>query len=516
MGRVVALLVDPSPYALDGSFGAGGAGISLSGLDNSIFNDGMILGGDGGGLDANGGAGVEILSGSVVENITNLGLMLGGAGFGSGFDGYGVQNYGGTLSTLANAQGGISGGGSVAGLTYSGNLPSLYDIILSSGTSYGELNVTDGVGVNQMTVGVSDLSADLSTRFYASVITGVDATQMTNEGEAFTITNGVFGVVTGADVENHDIWDLRVWNFAADVVNPQQYVLQRNAANQRNALRYDCNMFAVNGSCVTSTLRQVDAGDAYGVDGGTPQFQGMVATAISLDPTLRIGGFVEFGGTQDNVPGVTFTSQGSTIGAFVGFGGNADGTGLRTRIAASYQSQTADITRADPLANGSFNSGSTSFASYGVTAEVNWAKTLGSNATLTPYLGVVATQASRASYQESNGEDPIAFGTFTESQVTGTAGLRFDGMVAQNVTYRIGAGIEQDLSHSLSGFDVTNSWIDTTYQGLETSSATRFLGQVGMSYLLAPNQELTIDGQVNQFGENSTDYALSVGFRLGY
>ena len=89
-------------------------------------------------------------------------------------------------------------------------------------------------------------------------------------------------------------------------------------------------------------------------------------------------------------------------------------------------------------------------------------------------------------------------------------------MLAPQVTYRIGAGLEQDISHTLSSFDVSGSGVDASYQSAHTPSATRFTGQVGMSYLIGANKALTIDGQVNQFGEDGTDYAVTVGFRIGY
>lgn len=500
-----------------GAYGAGGAGVSLFGLGNSIWNDGTIQGGDAGGANANGGDGIEILADSVIDDITNLGLLLGGAGAGiNGVEGYGIHNYGGTLTKLTNAQGGTSGGGTVAGLTYSGDLPQLYDIFVTSATSYGELNVTDGQGRDVMTIGVSDLSVDLSSRFYASVIKGVVADQMTNEEDAFVIANGVLGVITGADVENHDVWDLRVWNFSADIAEPQHYVLERQAANQRNALHYDCNMFAVNGSCVSGTLRQVDAGGAYGTSGGNPHLVGSVATAISLDPRLRIGGLLEFGGTPKAASGVTFNSDLPLIGAFVGFGGAADGTGLQARLAATYQYQIADITRADPLQGEGTIGGSTAFTSSGVTAEVSFGQSLGDGATLTPYMGMVATRSTRQGYTERDSLEPLTFGDFTEAQVSGTAGLRVIGSLTPTIIYRIGAGVDRDISHTLSGFDVSSTGFDASYQSPYAAKDTRLSGQLGLSYLLAPNQELTIDGQVNQFGEDATDYGVSVGFKMGY
>lgn len=84
------------------------------------------------------------------------------------------------------------------------------------------------------------------------------------------------------------------------------------------------------------------------------------------------------------------------------------------------------------------------------------------------------------------------------------------------MTYRLGAGVERDISHTLSGFDVTSTAFEASYQNPYATQTTRLMGQLGLSYLLAPNQELTIDGQVNQFGGGENDYALTVGFKMGY
>jgi len=82
--------------------------------------------------------------------------------------------------------------------------------------------------------------------------------------------------------------------------------------------------------------------------------------------------------------------------------------------------------------------------------------------------------------------------------------------------YRATAGVEQDLSHRLSSFDLTTPSVEAGYQSPYAPNVTRFIGQLGMSYLMAPNQELTIDSQVNTFGNDGTDFAVTLGFRIGY
>jgi len=446
-----------------------------------------------------------------VDEITNLGLILGGAGGAGGSDGFGISNFDGTLTKLTNAQGGFSGGGEVAGLTYEGNLPTNYDIVLNSATSYGELNVYPRFVGDQMTVGVSDLSTDLSTRVYANVITGVGDDLLANAQDAFGVGNGVLGRITASTEAAN--WDLRVWNFGTDMAEPEHALLELKSANQRNALHYDCTTIGVSGTCLAASLRQLKAGGSYGV-AGQSQLAGTVAGAVNVSPTLRIGGFLDFGATSDPVSGVNFTSHMPLMGGFVTFADKADGTGLQARIAASYQRQTADINRTDAFSSQA--TGSTSITSSGVSAEISWGQTIGANSKVTPFVGLDATQSSRAAYQEKAGTYPIGYGAFSENQVTGTAGLRLSGSVSKTVMYRATAGVEQDLSHRLSSFDLTTPSVEAGYQSPYAPNVTRFIGQLGMSYLMAPNQELTIDSQVNTFGNDGTDFAVTLGFRIGY
>ena len=194
---------------------------------------------------------------------------------------------------------------------------------------------------------------------------------------------------------------------------------------------------------------------------------------------------LEFRSAPKAASGVTLTSDLPLIGAFVGFGGAADGTGLQARPVVTYQSQTAEVTRADPLEGEGTVSGRTAFISSGMTAEVSFGQSLGEKTTLTPYMGTVATPSSRDGYTESDSLEPLTFGDFTENQVTCTAGLRVTGSLAPTITYRIGAGLERDISHTLSGFDVNSTWFDASYQSPYAAKDTRLSGQLGLSYLLA-------------------------------
>jgi hypothetical protein len=190
-----------------GSGGSGGAGIQiLTGSGASVYQKGGTI--SGGASDAGiNGAGIQIDSGGSLTTLNNDGTII--AGVGAGTANYGIVNNG-AITNLSNSQ----GGGTTAGLTYSGNLPTNYQGTISSALSYGQLAVTGGRGA----ISDFDVTSGSSLSYgatYAALITGVSAI----EGE----TGAIFGTYV-QDTSNYnwtllnvggDVWDLIVATFGS-------------------------------------------------------------------------------------------------------------------------------------------------------------------------------------------------------------------------------------------------------------------------------------------------------------
>jgi hypothetical protein len=137
---------------------------SQSGTVGAISNAGSI---------SNTGAfssAIQIQSGTI-SSLTNTGTITA-----SGVSAYGIQNNG-TLSILSNSQ---------AGLTYSSTLPTNYNIIVNSASSFGTLTAASVLG--STTFGIT--SSTLAAGTYLSVLSGLTSSNIVSSSLTGTYTGG--------------------------------------------------------------------------------------------------------------------------------------------------------------------------------------------------------------------------------------------------------------------------------------------------------------------------------------
>ena len=184
-----------------GSGGAGGAGVDVFTGTGAFINNsatGTITGGDAP-AGRTSGAGVQVRAGGSVDTLSNYGTILPGAGLGN--QSYGISNSG-TIINLNNAQGGATP------LTYTGTLPTNYNVIVSSTSAYGKLTGTSLTGTT--TFGVT-ASSTLVVNTYTAVLSGFATATLANQvGGKVTGSLGGLNWTLSPEGGSPTIWDLIV------------------------------------------------------------------------------------------------------------------------------------------------------------------------------------------------------------------------------------------------------------------------------------------------------------------
>lgn len=500
--------------AIGGSAADGGAGIVLNGAGNAIWNEGQITGGAAGSVANNAGAGIQIQSGAVVTELYNIGTISGGAGLNS----YGILNDGGSIEKLANAQ-----GGNAPALTYFGDLPQNYTILITGPGTYGQLAVQSATSAQSMTVGIESTAAQgLSTGQYANVITGVHAENITNAGSVFNLANGVIATLIPNQDPSATAWDARILNYGADIVEPQHTLLDRNASVLRAQIRnYDCERFASAGLCIASGIRYQSLGQSA-AGGGEETTSGIsLIIAKQLISKLRLGAFIDFGNDPADVASIDVTSHHPIFGGFIGYADRPDGSGLQTKIAAAYKRDEASFTRANIVGPGGDVSADSGFETIAVNAIAGWGFRAPHSILITPYLGFTMTEASRRAFSEApqsqtGPDNGLAYGRYTAKQASGVAGLRINAQISSQVTGHLGAAIDHDYAYDLNAFTLR------TPSGTSNSASTlkprqnRASGSAGLDLRVTPNNHLSLNSYVSQSNYGHTDeYTVVLAYKIG-
>jgi autotransporter-associated beta strand protein len=150
-----------------------------------------------------------------IDAFTNTGSITATANGVGTFGAYGVRNAG-LISILNNAQGGNSTSPVTTALTYTGRLPTNYNIIINSANHYGQLAVTNGTGTT--TFGISSLSTTNSSILnttLVSVLSGVASSVLLNTSGA---SNGYTFVLTET-VSGSGIWNLLITAFSVSTTS---------------------------------------------------------------------------------------------------------------------------------------------------------------------------------------------------------------------------------------------------------------------------------------------------------
>ena len=444
--------------------------------------------------------GAAIFNDASIGTITNTGVISS-----SVVGGYGIINSG-TIGTLNNAQ------GAAGALTYKFALPTNYNIIINSASSYGKLAVTSGSGSTSF--GIYTGSTVSNNTKYTAVLSGLTATQVTN-------TSGTYGGYSwnlGLESGSTDIWDLIFGTYTAPVSGPSVANTNQSLVNTASALQgtytlqnsviansftYDCNVFGANNVCVSAGGRNTALSAANGLNNTSA----LLIAAYRPHPNYRIGAYADQNLSVSN-PGGTVNLGNNTplLGLFGAWSQRLNGTGAEVKVSAAYGQKNTTITRSVVGSGDSASeagSGSSNLISQGAQVTAKYGFGIMDNVIVSPYVGVRYTQNNMGGYTETTSSSvtaPLTYSALNTNATTALAGVGASYRVIPTVTTFASAGVETDTNTANGTYSATNASIGTlTPVNFNANPVkTRPTATVGAYYDIEKNQRLGITGIYRQ------------------
>ena len=441
-----------------------------------------------------------------IDFITNTGSITAGN--------FGITNAG-TISILNNSQGRSS-----TALTYSGNLPINYNIIINSTSDFGKIAFSSPSGTT--TFGI-DTGSTVTAGRYTSVITGLSAGSFT--GSRLGTYGGLSWVL---DNVSDTTWDLvfSSGGSSGPSSSDTQSSIQRLASRLRSSYNsaslisnfpisntYDCNLFDVKGMCIS-------AGGRYStVDNPSSNSSAAVVTlGYKVNSNIRIGGFLDQSVNNNNPTGINVSNKNPMMGAFAYWNQNPDGLGYQVKIANAYQDKDLSTTR-DVIGTSEAGRGTTSLTTQSYVGELSYAFMYKENTLVRPYFALRYTTIEQDAYTETGVTTPLTYSALNDRTTSALMGVKFKHALTPKANLIGSLGVEQDLHHKTGQLTATSASI----AGLTSENfsgdlhRTRPVASLGATYDIAKTQRLTGEVLVQQLPfQNTAGATAYFNYMIGF
>lgn len=452
--------------------GIGAAGIRLvsgassSGVVNTIINSGAIITN---GVSAHG---IQV-SGVGAVTIENAGTIRV-----NGSNSFGIYSSG-NITTLTNSQGGSTP------LTFSGIAPNNYNVVVTSPSNYGKLDVSGGLISGVMNFGISNTSSLAFDTTYATVLNGVKINNIGNSYGTFTSGGNTYQWALAhrinGSAEETDLVILPLVQptlealeeaLAAEsyLISPIYFDTQTSlnlmgsalqglfamqSAGVINGMGYDCQLFGNNNICVSAGGRFTNV-SSYPYNNTS----GLIIGAYRFSDQIRFGGYLDQNLSQSTPGGIAQLSNASPmLGIFGVWSQNNDGTGAEAKISAGYANKDATLTR-PVIGVSEAGMGSTSLTTQGVMGLIKYGFAVGNKTAVSPYIGIRYVVGGIGAYGESQSStvsSPLTYNAINNYTTTALLGFMGNHRLAEKTNLLVSAGLEKDTNANIGNLVTTGN-----------------------------------------------------------
>ena len=371
---------------------------------------------------------------SIIDTLTNTGTI---SATRSGY--YGIRNNH-VINTLNNSQG---VGNSAGALTYTGILPTNYNIIINDSGHYGQLSGTNVTGSTTFGINAASL---ITSRLYTGVLQGLASARVGNARTGtYDNMNWTLALQGGSSVN----WDL---TFSGVSLTQTQISLATQAQRLRSAFNlsvassnfanmntYDCNLFDQNNMCISAGGRYTNIDNPSSNNSAA-----VVVLGYKVNSNIRIGGFLDQSINNNTPTGVRLSNSNPMMGVFAVWNKNEDGLGYQIKIASAYQDKDVTSTR-DAAAVSEAGSGKTNLNTQSYVGELSYSFNYQDSTIVRPYFAVRYTNIKQDAYTEDTTASvttPLTYGKLSDRSTSALMGVKLNHALTPRTNLTASLGIE--------------------------------------------------------------------------
>jgi hypothetical protein len=446
---------------------------------------------------------------SIIDTLTNTGTI---SATRSGY--YGIRNNH-VINTLNNSQG---DGNTAGALTYTGILPTNYNIIINDSDHYGQLSGTSVTGSTAFGISANSL---ITSRLYTGVLQGLA------DGRVSAVRTGTYDNMSwtlALQSGSSTNWDL---TFSGASLTQTQISLAAQAqrlrsvfnstiasSNFANMNTYDCNLFDQNNMCIS-------AGGRYtSIDNPSSNHSAAVVTlGYKVSPNIRIGAFLDQSVNNNTPTGINISNKNPMMGAFAVWNKNADGLGYQVKLANAYQDKDVTTTR-DAEAISEAGTGKTNLNTQSYVGELSYAFQYQDSTIVRPYFAVRYSNIKQDAYTEDTSASvtaPLTYAKLGDRSTTALMGVKLNHSLTSRTNLTASLGAEQDLDHQVDKLTATGVAGLTSENFNNNIKRTRPVASAGAYYAVAKNQRLSGEVYYQQLPFQSTGSATAYfNYMIGF
>lgn len=274
---------------------------------------------------------------------------------------------------------------------------------------------------------------------------------------------------------------------------------------QISGLNYDCSVFGENHICLSTggrtshVFNRYDAFDSY-VPMST---SALLIGAYHIDPTVRVGGWVDQNLYTQNA-NLRVSNSKPMFGVFSVYHPSGDSTEWQIKVAASYVEKRLGVTR-EAMQNTEAGYGSTTFRGLVGQLEVAYGfNDLLPDTVVSPFMGIRYQNSRTNDYTEdltASVQAPITYSKFREMSRVALAGIKLDGHISSELTYKVSLGVETDLKRNTPSYAGSSNIYGLNsfdLQGDGRLRDTRGFAGIGLRYEIDKTQFVGLDVHYRQ------------------